>query len=90
MFKIFFLIILFIHPVKAVVIPTITEKAKIGTFLYASEADQEKGTKLDRKYEKQREEKRRIKKTKKKHQSSKPDLEVRQSDLMNFQFQFIR
>jgi hypothetical protein len=52
--------ILFIHPVVAAEKekpPSIPEEATIGTFLYNLEADQEKGTKLDRQYEEEREEK---------------------------------
>ena len=52
--------LLFIHPVLAAKKekpPSIPEEATIGTFLYNLEADQEKGTKLDRKYEEEREEK---------------------------------
>lgn len=52
--------LIFIHPAVAVEKekePSIPEEATIGTFLYNLEADQEKGTKLDRKYEEQREEK---------------------------------
>jgi adenylyl- and sulfurtransferase ThiI len=87
MIKIFFLIIIIIRPVVAADLPTITEKAKIGTFLYKTEADQERGTKLDRKHEKQRQEKRRIK-NEEKQQRIKPEMKIRQSDLMNYQFQF--
>ena len=53
--------ILFIHPVvgaeKKERPPSIPEEATIGTFLYNSEADQVRGTKLDRQYEEEREEK---------------------------------
>lgn len=62
MLKIFFLIsCFFLRPVWAANIPSDTEKAKIGTFRYFSEADQEKGSQLNKKYDQQRQEKRKAK-----------------------------